>query len=273
MKQDITQISELLKSIYHFDISKYDEIFLNKTIEKRISENQFKSNNDYISYLEHNKIEADKLLKSLQNSYSEFFRNTLTFAVLERIILHTLINRKNVSHKKEIRIWSAACASGQEVYSLAMILDELLTGIDSNINYRIFATDKNEFQIDAAIKGIYSADLLGNLSMKRINKWFLHDSNSYSVKPELKEKIDFSVFELLSDKFTSPPSSIFGDFDIVFCANLLFYYTPEYRFQILKKIRGSIHKDGYIVCGETERDILLLYNFKEVFPYSAIFQY
>ncbi|MEI7504649.1 MAG: CheR family methyltransferase, partial [Paludibacter sp.] len=92
------------------------------------------------------------------------------------------------------------------------------------------------------------------------------------IKPELMENIDFSVFDLLDNTSSSPATSIFGDFDIVICSNLLFYFNPESRKLIIDKVTNSISNDGYLVTGEAERAILLNHSFTEIFPQSGIFQ-
>ena len=279
MKNEYFNIANLLKSLYDIDVSRYDVNFLNKSFNKRMAEVHCSKAEEYCTLLEQNKNEGQIFLDSLQISYSEFFRNSLTFSVLERIILPSIILNKKKNKYKEIRVWSAACASGQESYSLAMLFEELRNAGNSNFNYRIFATDSSDSQVIEATKGQYSAEAINNLTLKRIKLWFTNHlpagrpgADTYTIKPELKEHIDFSVFDLFSGQFSSPPGSIFGDFDLVVCANLLFYYKPEYRKIILEKTTGCLANIGYLITGETERDILMNHNYNEVFPQSAIFQ-
>jgi len=160
-----------------------------------------------------------------------------------------------------------------------MILEELQTSTGEKLNYRIFASDRSELQVNEARNGQYSAYALNNVNLKRVNQWFTkhrsvgrQDGEMYTIKPELREKIDFSVFDLLSEQLSSPSASIFGDFDLVFCANLLFYYKSEYRKLILEKITNSLSKGGFIITGEAEREIMINHNCHEVFPNSSIFQ-
>lgn len=272
MQETFHHISRILLQSQGIDISKYDVSFLNKSLQKRITETHCTTAEEYYTFLEQNKNEGEIFQKLLHNNYSEFFRNPLTFSLLERIILPSLILKKKNTKNKEIRIWSAACAAGQEAYSLAMLLEELKNGNVNNYNYRIFATDQCESQINEARKGIYSAAELNSLNMKRVKQWFTKNADSFTIKPELKENIDFSVFDLLSEQLSAPPASIFGDFDLVICANLLFYYKPEYRKIILEKATNCLANGGFIAVGEAERDILIKDNYIEAFPQSAIFQ-
>lgn len=272
MEETNRKIVGILMSLHGIDIAKYDAYFLERSIQKRIKETQCASEAAYFNLLENNNKEGKVLLDSLNNSYTEFFRNPLTFAVLERIILPSIILKRVNAKQKEIRIWSAACAGGQEAYSLAMLLEEQINGGKNKLNYRIFVTDLKEPQVNAAQEGRYTAADLKNLNLKRVNQWFTRQGDTFTVKNELKKYIDFSVFDLFSDQLSCPPASIFGDFDLVICANILFYYKPEYQNKILKKIGDSLAHDGYLVTGETERDRLLKQNYIEVFPQSGIFQ-
>ncbi|PHQ57257.1 MAG: hypothetical protein COC16_01535 [Lutibacter sp.] len=147
MKEVKIQIVNKLKQLYDTDISKYDVSFLDRTIHNRAEITQCVSVEEYCSFLDKNKEEAFIFLNSLRNSYSKFFRNTFTFSVLENLIFPNLIHNNKYNKSKEIRIWSSACASGQEAYSLAIVLEELKNGNDKKFNYRIFATDLSESQI------------------------------------------------------------------------------------------------------------------------------
>lgn len=260
------------KQLISTDISKYDERFLSNTFQKRIQENNFTDANEYLELIKQNTKEVSLFLNSLQIGYSEFFRNSLTFSVLEKIILPSLIQKKKESKRKEIRIWSAACSGGQEPYSLAILMEELKNGDAEKFSYRIFATDQNESLLNEARKGNYTQNALNNLNLKRLSHWFNKRGETFTVKQELNDNIDFSVFDLFSDQFSCPPASIFGDFDIIVCANLLFYYKNDYRLAILEKTGNSMAKGGYLVTGETERQILIDHNYAEAFMQSAIFR-
>jgi chemotaxis protein methyltransferase CheR len=272
MENDILHITDFLKRIYDVDISRYDGTYLDKALNARIFETNVNSRADYSDFLEQNSDEARILIDNLNISYSLFFRNSLTYSVLEKIILPGLFFRKKSQRQKEIRIWSAACASGQEPYSLAILLEELKNGNNGDVNYRIFATDLSEFQVSEAERAYYSSDAIANINLARIQNWFKKSGDNYVIKPELKKNIDFSVFDLFSDQLDCPSGSIFGDFDIVVCANLLFYYKKKDQEILIDKVANCLTNGGYLVTGETERNIIIQYGFKEVFPQSSIFR-
>ncbi len=263
-------MAELFMKKYGMDISMFDEPFVNKTIMQRIDLTGCSDLADYSHFVAENEKEASLFTGLMQVSYSEFFRNPLTFSVLESIILPEIIFRKRNNNSKEIRIWSAACAGGHEPYSMAMLLENL-NGQNKKISYRIFGTDQDEDQISIARIGEYNKESVGNIRQKQLEQWFIQSGNSYAIIPELKKHCAFSVFDLLS-KHNCPPESIFGDFDLILCANVLFYYKPAYQKIMINKLRDSLADDGLLITGEAEREILMAGKFKEVYPQSGIFQ-
>ena len=270
MKEKNRQITELVSRLHDIDLSKYDEVFLNKALHAKIAETNCQSEEEYYQLLNSSAESTSDFILSLSISYSEFFRNPLSFSVLEKIVIPSVIYKSEESGRKEIRIWSAACASGQEIYSLLMLLKE--SSLKETVNYRVFATDSSQTQIEKAQSGNYYLHELNQLSVRRLNQWFVKNEDIYTVKPNLKHHVEFETFDLLDKAHSCPPSSIFGNFDLILCANVLFYYKPEYRKKILKKLRNSLSANGFLVTGETERDMLLKYGFREVYPQSAIFQ-
>jgi chemotaxis methyl-accepting protein methylase len=219
------------------EVSKYDASFLEKSMHKRAKTLHCISTEDYISLLQKNQEEKEIFLNSLKIGYSQFFRNSLTFSVLERLIIPLLPTKR-----KEIRIWSSACASGQEAFSMAILMEEFFHDTSERISYRIFATDFAENQIEKALSGIYHFDSMQNVNLSRLTKWFTQKGDYYEIHSALKEQIDFSVFDLFDERHSSPPRSIFGNFDIVFCANLLFYYKEAFQNVILTKINDFAGK-------------------------------
>lgn len=272
MSSSIETFLNFFQTRYSLDLSIYDEAFLQNIIDDRRRELALVTDGEYMNYLESSVEEVAVFKSRLTNSYSEFFRNPITFAYLEQVILPQLIEKKRIRKENEIRIWSAACAIGQEAYSLAILCDELIKYTSADLTCRIFATDISTEALHLAQSGNYQALSLSKITLKRIETYFTRIGDNYSIVPGIKSYINFSVFDLLSDLGSCPPASIYGNFDLVFCSNLLFYYKPEYRMRILEKIVNSLSKDGYIITGETERDILSENNYREIILNSAIFQ-
>ncbi|MHB9004533.1 MAG: CheR family methyltransferase [Coriobacteriia bacterium] len=270
MKFNLALFQQFLKQVYGLDISMYDESFIVNSIEKRIQGTHCDSIEDYWIYLEQNHGESNNLYESLHVHFSEFFRDPLTFALLERLIIPALIQKKIDNLQKEIRIWSAGCAAGQEAYSIAMLLEEMITSTHPSLNYRIFATDVDENILSIARLGRYPAEAIKNISSKRAQTWFSRHGDVFIVQPSIRQHIDFSNFDLLDEERCCPSASIFGEFDLVFCCNLLIYYQPPYRKMILDKIAHCLVRDAYLVTGETERAIAIAHHYSEVYPSAAI---
>jgi chemotaxis protein methyltransferase CheR len=259
-------------NLQHHDTSMYDQTFLEQTVQRRVQETGFSTPEAYATFLAHNSAEEEAFFASLHISFSLFFRNPLTFAVLEQIILPDRILAMREDGRREIRIWCAGCAAGQEPYSVAIVLEELSEKAGQTVDYRIFATDGSESQIALARNGSFGAETLGQVSLTRLSRWFSHTGYEYTVVPHLANRIDFSVFDLLSSQSSSPPASIFGDFDLVLCCNLLYYYKADCRKTILCKLAKCLGGSAYLVTGETERGFMMENGYSEVYPNAAVFR-
>ena len=268
MKEIFKPIATELLLNHGIDISLYDDSFIAKTIQNRCVATHCVTIDTYLENLVKDKTDIEQLLVNFQNNFSDFFRNQLTFSVLEQCVIPQLLHNP----KKELRIWSAACACGQEPYSMAILCTELAQRWNNEWTFRIFATDKNATVLHEAQKGVYNSSLITNLKLKHLQQWFSKKGEKYQIHDSLKNAIDFSEFDLLNEQYSCPPASIFGNFDIVLCSNILFYYKPKYQKKILEKISKSIHPKGYIIVGEAERNILLDMGYIEEFAMSAIFR-
>ncbi|MCX6307694.1 MAG: hypothetical protein NTY32_02300, partial [Bacteroidia bacterium] len=231
-------------SLEKVNVFAYDEAFIQSSIQKRLQATNTDGLETYRLELENNVQERTLFMKSLQVSYSEFFRNPLTFAVLEKLVLPELIQHSIRKNHSKLRIWSMACASGQEVYSLAILLEEYLENEMNPIQYHIFASDHSVSEIEQSMNGTYTLSSLGNVSLNRLNRWFTKEKEGYKIKDEICQKIVVSVFDVVSNEYGSPPESIYGDFDLIICANLLFYYKPEFQNAILEKAVQALSNGG-----------------------------
>lgn len=270
MAEEYRQILDILLINYGFDASVFEKTFFERSVQKRVADTGSISLGHYLETLFKDSDENKFLRRQLLNGFSEFFRNSLTFAVLEHFILSDYFLSPNPK-RSETRVWSAACAGGHEVYSIAILLEELIRKYNKALNYRIFATDQNTDSVVFAADGKYPTHALKKIPFHYLENWFTRHDDSYEINSKLKSRIDFSVFDLLDTKNLCPPACIFGDFDIIICANLLFYYDNNRQQQIIEKISRCLAEGGVLVTGEAERDIFLKNHWKEVYPRSAIF--
>jgi chemotaxis protein methyltransferase CheR len=262
---------DTLQRLYGAEIAPYDESFLIKSFEKKLAGVSFRTGEAYDDFIRAHSPEAEDFLRSLQISYSEFFRNSLIFAFLEQRILPLLMEEN--SGRNGLRIWSAACAAGQEAYSIAMLLDEVSESKTHCPAVRIFASDVSKSALAIARSGVYDLEAVQNVKLKYIRKYFMARGETFVIIDRMKDRIDFSRFDLLDTDSFSPVESIYGGFDIVFCSNVLYYFKAEYQQQILDKMYRSLSHNGYLVTSESERAIVeKTRKFRMVAPPMAIYQ-
>lgn len=267
------KVIDLMQGLYNWDAACFDTSFLLKSIEKRCEALRCDTMDGYINVLMMDSSEADTLRQSLRVNYTSFFRYPLVFASLQDMILPLLFEQKIRSIPNEIRIWSAGCATGQEAWSLAILMDEFCAARNAQVPYRIVATDVSESDLAVAREGTYCSNALRNVRLSQLNDCFSRQDDAFSISSRMRGCVDFSYYDLLDQRTTSPPVSIYGDFDIVICCNVLIYYGLEAQRVILKKLRRSLVKNGYLITGDTERHIVERQGgIRPVVPPMSVFQ-
>ena len=245
---------DLIQQTQEKDISCYSESFLTQILEHRIVSTSSNSASQYLAHLSSDKTEGAELMRTLRINYSDFFRYPLVFDLLEYYVIPNLIAKKN--GQSELRIWSVGCALGQEPYSIAIILHDYGRQTGKQVQARIFATDIAEADLEFARKGIYQSESLRNVRFYHLRHYFSQNGDNFTILPQLKDFIDFSIFNILDSRFSCPPASIYGEFDLIFCCNLLYYYNSDIQQNILNRIHRALSPSGYLITGETEKTIV-----------------
>ena len=259
------------------DFSGYRKAMIQRRIDQRLSPTNCKDIFDYFSYLKQTPRELDILIDTLTINVSQFFRNPLIFEYLGVRILPTLLEQKKKHPSPSLRIWSAGCAMGEEPYSIAMLINES-TDIEKQTNdvhmdVTIFATDIDINIIKKAQKAVYSFESIKNIKYALVKKNFLSQGKYFHLLPFLKKQISFSVYDILDPNSYAPPESIFGNFDMVFCRNLLIYFNNQYQNTIFDKLYRSLSLNGYLILGEAEVPPLKYQNhFRKVNECCHIYQ-
>jgi len=187
--------------------------------------------------LEHSVIEA------AATRDTSFFRDSVAFDALRGQILPALLRARAAN--KRLRIWSAAAATGQEPYSLAMVIDETPQFAGWEID--ILATDVSAHAIERARSGLFSeAEVQRGLPLRLLSKYFRKEPSGWRISDELRNRVELRVFNLM-DCFAG-----LGMFDVIFCRNVLMYLDPEAKSDILERLAGSLERDGYLVLGAAE---------------------
>jgi len=230
---------EKIFKLTNIDLSCYKERQMKRRIDSLITRNNF---NDYDSY--YNALLKDsrlfnEFINYLTINVSEFYRNPSQWEVLEKEIIPKLLSQKRI-----LKVWSAACSTGEEPYSLVMLLSRFMDLKD----IRIFATDIDEDALNKAKIGIYSEKSLANLPKEFINKFFIKNPTTYSIREEIKKCVEFKKHNLLMDNYPS-------DCDIITCRNVLIYFTEEAKNNIYLKFSKSLSPEGVLFVGSTEQII------------------
>lgn len=273
MPMDTTQLVAQLRQAQRPNLAIYDADFLARTVTKQMAVAGQSSTAAYLELLAHDAKASATLVAALNVGYSEFFRSPLSFALLEQVVLPRLLTVAGQTGRRGIRVWSAGCAAGQEAYSVALLLEVLTSGRQEPTTVHILATDCNQESLAAARAGVYEAAALQNVPLKYLERGFVRTGDRYAVLPRVRESVEFSAYDLLDAHTAGPPAGIFGDFDLILCCNLLFYYSAAARQVILQKLSRALASDGYLVTGETERaSVEQTGAFALIAPPAAVFR-
>ncbi len=226
--------------------------FIENRIQQRIREKKFAKIDVYYQYLSNNKEELEKLVEELIIPVSRFFRNPVVFEAILNFVLPIILAKKRNSKEMHFRFWSAGCSTGEEPYSLAILLKELAQNENKRFIIESFATDISEKALEFAREGIYGYDSIKNTRYEWVKRYFEKKKEQFVLCPEIKEAIFFSYHDLRNKRNIVPPESIFGYFDLIFCRNVLIYYEKETQYHIMSNLLKSMSPGGYLVLGESE---------------------
>ena len=233
------------------DISGLQSSFVEGMVEKRVFESFSGDIEKYIANLEENPVELGLLVNYLHVNYTKFFRNPIVFEYLASFVLPDLIRQK-VDNDEGIRIWSAGCSTGEEPYSLALTLLDLFHNLKVKIPVSIFATDINNSSLQQAQKGIFSSRSIANTKYHFIEKYFTKQGGGFAIGQEVRDLVVFEKYDVADSYSYSPPSSIFGSFDLVACRNVLIYFNDESVGNAVTKFHRSLLQGGTLMLGNTE---------------------
>lgn len=234
-----------ISKITGFDCSHYSESFLKRRVKSRLLALDTGSYMEYINLLNTKQGEKDLLLEELTIHVTNFFRNKDTFHVFIAETMMEFLKEKQKKRQKTIKIWSAGCSSGEEPYSIAMILLELLQDRINDFYITIIGTDISPSIIEKAKKGVYRESQLKELPPEYISKYFNRYDELFLVKDEVKKLVRFEVEDILDE---DKPRNI----DILFCRNTVIYFKQELKDKLYVDFHDALNKGGYLVLGMTE---------------------
>ena len=250
VESDAAALDLLLEKIYRdsrYDFRDYKRGTVTRRLERRLHATGTRTYLEYMQFLDACSEEYERLADDLTIKVSGFFRSPYTFMQVARLVLQELAAYKKERGQKELRFWSAACACGEEPYSIAMLLAEFLGHRLRDFNISIYATDISRHALPEAQAGRYSPQKIENLSPAILANYFTRQGKDYVVKDNLQQMVDFSYFDLVS---TNP--SPFMNLDCIFCCNVLIYLQKQLQEKVLGMLYNSLASPGYLVLGEVE---------------------
>jgi len=240
----IQKILMLLRSQTGHDFSLYKKNTISRRIERRIAFHQLPDYENYVNYLRENPAEIDILFNELLIGVTKFFRDRHAFDSLKEHI-NRLLSQK--SPEEPIRIWIAGCSTGEEAYSVAIIVTEFLDNLQSKQKPKaqIFATDLDPNAIDHARAGFYFSNIIAELSPQQLDRFFIKKPNGYTVKKEIREMIVFAQHNLIKD-------APFTRLDLLCCRNVMIYLTTDLQKKIIPVFHYSLQPNGLLFLGPAE---------------------
>ena len=239
------KIFQLLRSQTGHDFSLYKPSTIYRRIERRMAVNEIEDITNYVKHMKQNPIEVEALFRDLLIGVTHFFRDTDAFRMLEKQTIPAIFASR--SPGETIRVWVTGCSTGEEAYSIAMLLVEHMEAENSHFNLQMFATDISSESIAIARAGIYPASILADVSPERLARFFTvePDGSSYRVRKSIRDLLIFSEQDLIKD----PP---FSKLDLISCRNLLIYMSSELQKRIIPLFHYSLKPNGWLLLGTSE---------------------
>ena len=235
------------------DCSGYRPSMILRRINHRMLKTKCSELVNYLHLIRENSEELDFLMDAMTINVTRFFRDTLVFEYIADKILPAILSGKQELKKGSLRVWSAGCASGEETFSAAILIAELFRKEKKSLPLFIFGTDISKKTLGKAREGSYDFESVKNMKYRLIKQYFIEKENGrYQMVPEIKNLVLFSNYNMLDEESFVPSESIYGNFDLVFCRNLLIYFGAETQDTIFSKLYRSLAPGGYLVLGESE---------------------
>ena len=244
-------IFSLLHKAKQVDFSVYKKATIGRRIERRMVALKVTTLNEYVKLISNSPKEVELLFKDILIGVTRFFRDNEAYQSLENHLGNYLDKTPNI---KELRVWMPGASTGEEAYSVAIILNELLNERQQSLNFRIFATDIDEDALKIARRGVFNRASIAKESDTYIKDYFTISNNEFKVKKALRQNIVFSYHNLLSD----PP---FKDLDLIVCRNLLIYFNLDAQNWIMPAFHNALKNNGLLFLGKSENAT----NFEDAF--------
>jgi two-component system CheB/CheR fusion protein len=240
---DLRRVMILLRQRTRHDFSNYKMTTIRRRIQRRMNLHGLEDLHDYVRFLQANQAEVDTLFQELLINVTSFFRDPEAFEVLAKEVLPAIVASK--ADDEVIRVWVPGCSTGEEAYSIAMLLRETMDKLRSHAPVQIFATDLDAEAVETARTARYPEGIVQDISPERLSRFFSRSEHSYQANKDLREMIIFAPQNLLQD----PP---FTKLDLLSCRNLLIYLDSSLQNRVLPIFHYSLRPKGFLFLGSSE---------------------
>jgi two-component system CheB/CheR fusion protein len=242
-QESVGKLIVLMRTAFGNDLTYYKPATMDRRIERRMALQKIETLSDYVKFVQSNASELRLLYKDMLISVTSFFRDGDSFAALKATILPRILESKETGG--QIRIWVPACSTGEEAYSLAIVLFELLGERAPEFRPQIFGTDVDESSIQHARRGLFPHNIALDVSPERLQRFFTQKDHGYQIARRIRDVVVFSAQNVTRD-------APFSRLDLVSCRNLLIYLRPAMQKRVLRILHYSLLPTGYLMLGTSE---------------------
>ena len=249
--QDFLAIREFIYARTGIFFNESKQYFLENRLNRRLQELSMSTYRDYLAFLQGmaGKEELKLLFNEITTNETSFWRNPPQIEAFQKIVLPDAVALARARMATRLRIWSAACSSGEEPYTLAMICQEAKDGLLRGMTVEIQATDISEKVLAQAREGVYGSYTLRNLTPAQVKQHFTPlGGDTFQVRPELKQMITFKNFNLVD----YPAYRTLGTLDVIFCRNVLIYFDEAVKAKVIKGFHEVLHPKAFLLVGHSE---------------------
>ncbi len=239
----LQRILDILAEREDIDFSHYKVSTLSRRIHHRCALTRCQSLETYTRLLEDSDEEQKLLRQDLLIGATCFFRDPAAWTFLEEQVIPQVLS--DLEPNQQLRVWVSACATGEEAYSMAILIDEAIQRLEKPIHAKIFATDLDTHALEVTAQGIYHEGIANDVSAERLERYFIHEDNRYQVKRSLREMLIIAPHDLTKN-------AGFSKMNLVSCRNVLIYMQPQLQQQVLRLLHFALASQGYLFLGGSE---------------------
>lgn len=255
-------VYRMLESEFGLDFTHYKPSTVTRRIERRLALARSQNLDEYVARLQNEREELDVLYRDLLIGVTRFFRDQKAFEVLEQELIPELLQRSK--RDQPLRVWVAGCATGEEAYSIAILLCEVMRRLGER-PVKIFATDVHRGSLESATRAIYDENAVANVTPERLERYFLRTGNLFQVVADLRQMIVFAKHNVIKD-------APFTRTDLITCRNLLIYLQPAVQQKILSLFHFSLNRGGALFLGPSETVGSLSHDFATIDKHWRIYR-